>query len=189
MRWIVMAATEVELQHVPAGHPAVLDRVVLGIGKTAAAVAATAALAALPDRSGVGVLNVGTAGSLRGPAHGVVRPSRAWVWDLDVQALAGLGFEVADEVELDGGDGSVVATGDRFVADAALSRTLAARATAVDMECYAVALAARHFGVPVRAVKWFSDAADEHAPDLWADAAEAGGDHVHAAVLAALEEA
>ena len=191
MRWIVTAATPVELSHVPPDHPAVLGTVVTGAGKTASAVAVTAALARvacrMPSLNGVGVLNVGTAGSLDGRAGGVARPSRAWAWDLDAASLTALGIPVEDEVALDGGDGSVIATGDRFVCDAALARTLAGRAGLVDMECYAVALAARSFGVPVRAVKWISDPADESAASLWGDAAARGAAELRDAVLDALE--
>lgn len=67
----------------------------------------------------------------------------------------------------------MLATGDRFVAGGEVRDRLAAVADLVDMEGYAVAAAARGFGVPVRLVKHVSDTADEAAGQTWADGVDA----------------
>lgn len=167
MKWLVAAATEVEASAVPRDHPRVLDVLITGAGKTAAAVSLAVALARLPDPRAVGVLNVGTAGGLEPGGPALWRPSEAWAWDLDAASLRTLGIPVRDRVPLDGGDGSVIASGDTFVADAARREQLRAQASIVDMECFAVASACHAFGTPVRALKWVSDAADESAADDW----------------------
>ncbi len=66
---------------------------------------------------------------------------------------------------VDGGDGSVLASGDVFVIDPEMRRRLASRAELVDMEGYAVAYVCQRLGVPVRLVKHVSDQADDSALD------------------------
>ncbi|MGF7235475.1 MAG: nucleosidase [Frankia sp.] len=187
MRWLVVSATEDEALGVPRDHPGVLDVVIVGVGKVAAAAALAHHLAGLTPAGGgtsaggsaaggsaarggaaqIGVLNVGTAGGLRAGVSGIVRPSTAWAWDFDAAAIRALGVEATDVVELSGGDGSVVASGDLFVASAERRSALAERASIVDMESYAIAWAARARGFPVEAVKWVSDQADEAATTDW----------------------
>jgi nucleoside phosphorylase len=77
-----------------------------------------------------------------------------------------------DRIEIAGGDGTVLASGDTFVNDPAVRDGLAAHAALVDMEGFAVAAVAGHFGVPVRLVKHVSDQADESAMD-WPQAVDA----------------
>jgi adenosylhomocysteine nucleosidase len=144
----------------------VLDTVIVGVGKVAAAAALAHRLANL-DPTEVGVLNAGTAGALREGLAGIVRPSEAWAWDFDAEPLHALGIDARDTIPLAGGDGAVVASGDAFVADAGRRAQLAERASLVDMECYAVAWACQQRGVHVEAVKWISDRADGDAVTQW----------------------
>ncbi|EFC84574.1 nucleosidase [Parafrankia sp. EUN1f] len=178
-KWLVAAATEAEVAALPRDHPALLAVLITGAGKTAAAVAVSAALARLDDPTSIGVINVGTAGGLDDTGARLRWPSTAWAWDLDAASLNALGIPARGQLALSGGDGAVIATGDRFVAGGSLRTALQARAALVDMECYAVAAACHAFGTPVRAVKWVSDAADESASDDWSVAVPRG-----AAVLA-----
>ncbi|MFD1861276.1 nucleosidase [Aeromicrobium camelliae] len=158
MRPLVVAATAAEAAYVPEGLPTV----VTGIGKVEAA--AVTALAITEHRPDV-VLNVGTAGALRTGLSGLFLPSLAINHDLDAPSIRALGGQAIDEVAIADGDGSVLATGDRFVSDAAVRDVLAQRAGLVDMEGFAVARVAAAMGVPVRLVKVVSDTADESALD------------------------
>jgi adenosylhomocysteine nucleosidase len=164
MKWLLVAAMAAEAAAVPADRPEILDVLVTGVGKVNAAAAVAHRLAG-EKPADVAVLNLGMAGGLRAGVSGIVRPSTVWAWDFDAASLRALGLDVTDTVELTGGDGSVAACGDTFVAAAALRARLAARASVVDMESYAVAQAAAHQGFEVRAVKWVSDSADEAAFD------------------------
>lgn len=158
MTVLVVSATRAEAAHVPAG----LDVVVCGVGKVEAAARTAEAVARLRPRL---VVNVGTCGALRPGVTGLFEPSRVVNHDFDAAGIRALGYDVADELELPGGDGSVLATGDRFVTDPVVRDGLAQRAALVDMEGYAIARTAQAFDVPVRLVKVVSDAADESALD------------------------
>ena len=92
-------------------------------------------------------------------------PSTVINHDINGDAIRALGYDPAEVIELDSGDGTVLASGDVFVTDASIRARLAERADLVDMEGYAVAFACRRFGVPVRIVKHVSDAADDSALD------------------------
>jgi adenosylhomocysteine nucleosidase len=162
MKWLLVAAVAAEAAAVPTGRPDVLDVLVTGVGKVNAAAAVAHRLVG-EKPADVGVLNVGMAGGLRDGVNGIVRPSTVWAWDFDTPSLRALGLDVSDTVPLAGGDGSVIACGDTFVAAAELRARLAARASVVDMESYAVAQAAALGGFETRAVKWVSDSADEAA--------------------------
>jgi adenosylhomocysteine nucleosidase len=164
MRWLLVAAVAAEAAAVPADRPDVLDVLITGVGKVNAAAAVAHRLAG-EKPADVGVLNLGMAGGLRTGVTGIVRPSTVWAWDFDTPSLRALGIDISDTLELAGGDGSVIACGDTFVAAAALRARLAARASVVDMESYAVAQAAARNGFETRAVKWVSDSADEAAYD------------------------
>lgn len=166
-RYLVVAALRSEVRYVPQDLPLVIT----GLGKTAAAVATTQALLGM-DREGLTVLNVGTAGALRPGREGLCIPSRVVNHDLNAEAIRALGVDPREELHLDGGDGSVLATGDVFVADPALRDRLAERADLVDMEGYAVAFACAELGVPVRLVKHISDSADAGAME-WPDLVDA----------------
>jgi adenosylhomocysteine nucleosidase len=161
-RPLVVSATAAEARHVPA-H---LEVVITGIGKTAAAAATTEALLARRDvLDELTVVNVGTVGALRVGLDGVYVPSTVINHDINGDAIRALGYDPADVIALDGGDGTVLASGDVFVTDAAIRSRLAERADLVDMEGYAVAFACRRLGVPVRLVKHVSDRADDAAFD------------------------
>jgi nucleoside phosphorylase len=159
---LVVSATPAEAAHVAAG----IDVVVTGIGKTAAAAATTeAVLARRAGRNGLTVVNIGTVGALRGGLDGLFLPSTVINHDINGDAIRSLGYDPADTLHIEGGDGSVLASGDVFVVDADVRRRLAARADLVDMEGYAVVFACQRLGVPVRLVKHVSDRADHSALD------------------------
>jgi len=138
--------------------------VVTGIGKTAAAVATVEALAGR-DVSDLVVLNVGTTGALRDGLSGLYLPSEVINHDINADAVRALGLDPQESLKVEGGDGTVLASGDVFVTDPVVRDKLAARAHLVDMEAYAVVYACQRFGVPVRLVKHVSDSADEAAMD------------------------
>lgn len=152
---------------------AALPILVTGPGKVNAAVAVTTTLAAVRPAS---VINIGTAGGLRDGLRGVHDVATVLQHDFDSDAIRSLvnrDYGVPIELE-SAATGSVLATGDRFIADSAAREALARRAHLVDMEGYAVAWAARCAAVPVRLVKLVSDDADEGAARTWA---ETVGDH------------
>ena len=157
---LVVAATEAEAAHVPPHLPVVIT----GIGKTAAAVATTRALAGV-ERARTRVLNVGTAGALHDGLEGLHLPGVVLNHDIDAEAIRALGYDPEERLVLDGGDGTVLASGDVFVTDPAVRGALARRADLVDMEGYAVAYACRRMGVAVQLVKHVSDNADATAMD------------------------
>ncbi|MFF0340798.1 nucleosidase [Kribbella sp. NPDC004875] len=158
--YLVVSAVAGEARYVPDGVPVV----VTGVGKTAAAVAVSRALAAC-DTTDLVVLNIGTTGALRDGLSGLFLPSRVINHDVNADALRAIGLDPQDELPVEGGDGTVLASGDVFVTDAAVRARLAERAHLVDMEAYGVVYACREYGVPVRVVKHVSDAADEAALD------------------------
>jgi len=164
---LVVSATAAEATHVPAGT----DVVVTGIGKTAAAAATTEALLQR-ERSGLIVVNIGTVGSLRDGLSGLFLPSTVINHDINGDAIRALGHDPADELPIDGGDGTVLASGDVFVTDPVVRARLAERAHLVDMEGYGVVFACRRLGVSVRLVKHVSDSADASAHD-WPSMVEA----------------
>jgi len=138
--------------------------VVTGLGKTAAAVATTRALAGV-DPARTLVVNVGTAGALRDGLEGLHLPGTTINHDMNADAIRALGYDPEELLVVEGGDDTVLASGDVFVTDPAVRDALAERAHLVDMEGYAVAFACRRMGVPVRLLKHVSDNADESALD------------------------
>lgn len=158
--YLVIAATTLEAAHVPPTLPTL----VTGVGKVAAAVRTTQALASA-DRENLVVINIGTAGALHPGLSGLHVPSRVLNHDISAEAIAALGLPVDADLTLPDGDGSVLATGDTFVTDVLVRDRLARRAQLVDMEGFAVAYAARQLGVAVRLVKHVSDQADAAATD------------------------
>ena len=161
-RPLIVSATAAEARHVPAG----LEVVVTGIGKTAAAAVTTeAVLARRDDGDDLAVVNIGTVGALRDGLSGVYLPSTVINHDVNGDAIRALGYDTGEVIELEGGDGTVLASGDVFVTDPVMRSRLAQRADLVDMEGYAVAFACQRLGVPVRLVKHVSDTADDSALD------------------------
>lgn len=159
-RFLVVAATKAEAAHAPGRLPLV----VTGLGKTAAAVWTARALAGA-DPAGLTVVNIGTAGALRAGLSGLHLPGTVLNHDMNADVIRALGYDPEDVLEIAGGESTVLASGDVFIADPVARDALAARADLVDMEGYAVAYACRRFGVPVRLVKHVSDNADEVALD------------------------
>ena len=156
---LVVAATRAEAAHVPSG----VEVVVTGLGKTAAAVATTRALAGR-DLADLTVVNLGTAGALRDGLEGLHEVGTVLNHDMNADAIRALGYDPREVLEV-GGSEVVLASGDVFVTDPVVRAALAARAHLVDMEGYAVAFACAAFGVPVRLVKHVSDNADASALD------------------------
>lgn len=159
-RYLIVAAVAGEARYVPAELPVV----VTGVGKTAAAVAVSRALAER-DTAGLVVLNIGTTGALRDGLSGLFLPSTVINHDVNAEAVRAIGLDPRDELSVDGGDGTVLASGDVFVTDPVVRERLAERAHLVDMEAYGVVFACQAHGVPVRVVKHVSDSADEAALD------------------------
>ena len=113
----------------------------------------------------VTVVNIGTVGALRAGIRGLVLPSTVINHDINGDAIRALGYDPVDVLAVDGGDGSVLASGDVFVTDVAVRARLASIAHVVDMEGYGVVYACRRLGVAVRLVKHVSDDADGSATD------------------------
>ncbi|WP_405065990.1 nucleosidase [Kribbella sp. NBC_01510] len=158
--FVVVSAVAGEARYMPEGVPVVIT----GVGKTAAAVATSRMLAGR-DTSELVVLNVGTTGALVDGLSGVYLPSTVINHDLNAEAIRGIGLDPQEELHVEGGDGTVLASGDVFVTDPVVRARLAERAQLVDMEAYGVVYACREYGVPVRVVKHVSDSADEAALD------------------------
>ena len=156
----MVSAVAGEARYVPDGIPTVIT----GIGKTAAAVATARALGER-DTRGLVVLNVGTTGALRDGMAGLYLPSQVVNHDINADAVRALGIDPQEVLQVEGGDGTVLASGDVFVTDPVIRARLAERAHLVDMEAYGVVYACREYGVPVRVVKHVSDSADETALD------------------------
>jgi adenosylhomocysteine nucleosidase len=153
-----------------AAHLGDLDVVLTGIGKVAAAVTVSRAIA---ERRPSFVLNVGTAGALRDGLEGPHVIGRVLEHDVDHEFLQGLtGEPSVGEVVLDAGEPTTLATGDTFVSEPALRVALAARADLVDMEGFAVARACALADVPCRMVKVVSDSASEGAARSWKEQAD-----------------
>jgi adenosylhomocysteine nucleosidase len=158
--YLVVSAVAGEARYVPEGVPVVIS----GVGKTAAAVAVSRALAGC-ETADLVVLNVGTTGSLRDGLSGLFFPSMVINHDVNADAIRAIGLDPQEELPVEGGDGTVLASGDVFVTDPGVRARLAERAHLVDMEAYGVVYACREYGVPVRVVKHVSDSADEAALD------------------------
>ena len=158
--YLIVSAIAAEARYVPDELPTVIT----GIGKTAVAVATATALAGRSTEDLV-VLNVGTTGALRDGLSGLYLPSEVVNHDINADAVRALGLDPQESLKVEGGDGTVLASGDVFVTDPVLRAKLAERAHLVDMEAYGVVYACRRFGVPVRVVKHVSDSADEAAMD------------------------
>jgi adenosylhomocysteine nucleosidase len=143
-----------------------------GVGKVRAATAVARLLAT--SRPSL-VVNLGTAGGLRHGLDGIHEIGTVIQHDFASEAIEAVtGVSFGAPIRL--GDGLTLATGDQFVQGGAVRDALTQRADLVDMEGYAVALAARDADVAVRLVKLVSDDADEHALRSWVDTV---ADHAH----------
>ncbi len=150
-----------------AALPSTAEVLELGVGKVSAATRLAGHLRERPDVDLV--VNVGTAGGLRGQAMGtVVEVGRVVQHDLDVDGISHLVGRTMPGGPLDlGRAGVTLATGDRFVTDRAVRASLATRADLVDMEGYAVVAACHALDIAVRVVKCVSDGADGDAAMTW----------------------
>lgn len=160
---LVVSATRAEARYVPAG----MRLLITGIGKVRAATALTRELtAALAGTAPpvTDVVNIGTAGALHAHHAGLFQPSTVIEHDISSAALRTMGYDIVDTHHFDG-DGSVLATGDTFIADPRVRDELSRRADLVDMEGAAIAHVCAEFGVALTLVKVVSDGADEMAMD------------------------
>jgi adenosylhomocysteine nucleosidase len=167
---LFVAALPEETAALPAAAP-VLH---VGVGKVQAA-ASLARHLATDGRDVDLVVNLGTAGGLRGQGIGdLVEVARVHQHDFDQQGVSRfVGRELpGGPLDLPGPPGATgrLATGDRVILDAGDRARLAADADVVDMEGYAVAAVAAAFGVDVWITKAVSDAADGDALLTWREA-------------------
>lgn len=159
----MVSATRAEAAHVPAGTRLLIT----GIGKVRAATVLSRELSAAENGAApavTGVVNIGTAGALHVRHAGLFIPSTVIEHDISSVALRSMGYDIVDTYTFDG-DGTVLATGDTFIADPAVRDELAQRADLVDMEGAALAHVCAAFGVDLTLVKVVSDSADEQAMD------------------------
>ena len=164
---LIVAATRAEARYVPAGARLLIT----GIGKATAAMRLTHALLSA-EHPVTRVVNVGTAGALHDHHSGLYLPSTVVEHDISAAALTAMGYPMADRWEVPAGDGTVLASGDTFVADPAHRGRLAEQADLVDMEGAAIARVCAEYTVPLRLVKFVSDNADDGAMD-WPAAIDA----------------
>lgn len=167
---LIVSATRAEARHLPSGS----RLLVTGIGKVRATMALSRELAiGAPVRQ---IINIGTAGALRdgvvAPGRDLFIPSAVLEHDISSAELRAMGYDMTDRWDLPGGDGTVLASGDTFVADPVRRAELALYADLVDMEGCAVAHVSAQFGIPCRLVKAVTDNADEGAME-WPDLVDA----------------
>lgn len=176
---LIVAATRAEAAHVPADTRLLIT----GIGKVRASIALTRALTDTTKPPVTEIINIGTAGALHDRHTGLFLPSVVVEHDISAAELRSMGYPVIDRWEFPDGDGTVLASGDTFVADPVRRAHLAEHADLVDMEGCAVAHVGAEFGIACRFVKVVSDTADEDAldwPSLVDEAARELGDWLSA---------
>jgi len=163
-RPLLVVALEEEAVHL---HVHELPILVTGVGKVNAAIAVSTILGAHRPSS---IVNLGTAGALRDGVTGTHVISTVIQHDLNDAAIYDLvGIHFGAPMEFETGDGTVLATGDRFISKPEVRERLAKDAHLVDMEGYAVARAAQWAGIPVTLVKEVSDQAGEQAAKSWSE--------------------
>ncbi|MFF4755783.1 nucleosidase [Streptomyces sp. NPDC002514] len=161
-RPLLVLAVKEEAQHLDTSLPVLLT----GMGKVNAATALATALARGPLPSEV--VNLGTAGALRSGWTGTHVIGTVIQHDLDSRVLHTLtGESYGTPLTVGDPNGPTLATGDSFIDDEHARTRLAAQASLVDMEGYALAAAAHRAGVPLRIVKHVSDDAGEGAARTW----------------------
>jgi futalosine hydrolase len=144
---------------------------VCGFGLVEAAVGAAAAFAAHRPARAVLVGSAGSYDALRAPVGSALSASAVRCVGIGVgdRSAAELGWTASDVVELDGDGGELLSvTAGSADADQALRR--AERhpgAVAEEMEGFAVAMAARRFGVELRIVRGISNLAGDRERDRW----------------------
>jgi len=137
-----------------------------GLGKVNAALATAQAL--LREERAL-VVNYGSCGKISKSPHGLIEISRVIQRDMLAMPLSPRGITpYSDEGHIleSGRVGWVCGTGDSFVIseDPWLTEN---KIDVVDMELFAIAGACKRFGVPWRAFKYVTDAADDDAHDDW----------------------
>jgi len=163
-RPLLVVALEEEAVHL---HVHELPILVTGVGKVNAAIAVSTILGTHRPSS---IVNLGTAGALRDGITGTHVISAVIQHDLNDSAIFDLvGIHFGAPISFDSGEGTVLATGDRFISKPEVRERLAKEAHLVDMEGYAVAKAALAAGLPVTLVKEVSDQAGEQAAKSWTE--------------------
>jgi len=164
---IILTALPDEL-HVADAPPGV-EVVYCGVGKVNAALCATQVI--LTRQPGL-ILNFGTAGKIDPGHDGLLEVATVIQRDMAAMPLAPRGVTPLTAQEEQppqlhsGHPGVICGTGDSFVS--AADPWLAEQGVdLVDMELFAIARACHHFGVPWRAFKFITDAADGEAADDW----------------------
>ena len=159
---LYVSATQGEAAQVPSDYPLI----VTGIGTIRATLALTEYLAhadKLPER----IINFGTAGSLSGNT-GIFEIDHVFQHDFDhkvIEQIIGKPFPNGiDLPTVSTLPTARLATGDSFVNDPDTRARLAQQAQLCDMEGYAIAFVAQHFGIPCTLIKQVSDNADDAAP-------------------------
>ena len=161
---LVLTAIDDELDKARA--PEGVEVIYTGVGKVNAASAATLALLVLRPSL---VINYGTAGKIAHIHNGLVEVADVVQRDMAAMPLAPRGRTPfsPDLDRLSSGFGTVVCgTGDSFVT-AVDPWLVENNIDIVDMELFAIAHVCQRHGVPWRAFKFITDAADDNAADHW----------------------
>jgi adenosylhomocysteine nucleosidase len=164
-------ASELNAAEAPAG----VDVIYTGIGKVNAASTATAAI--LQHRPQL-VINFGTAGKINPDLDGLLNIASVIQRDMLAIPLAARGVTpLSDEPSCytSGHGDARCGTGDSFVT-AADPWLVEQGVDVVDMELFAIAHTCNRYGVPWRAFKFITDAADDNAADHWNDNVHRGAD-------------
>jgi len=177
---LYVSATQGEAAQVPSDYPLI----VTGIGTIRATLALTEYLAhadKLPER----IINFGTAGSLSGNT-GIFEIDHVFQHDFDhkvIEQIIGKPFPNGiDLPTVSTLPTARLATGDSFVNDPDTRARLVQQAQLCDMEGYAIAFVAQHFGIPCTLIKQVSDNADDAAADTWVDAVDRGAQDLAGAI-------
>lgn len=182
---LYIAATCEEAAHLPPEYPLLIT----GIGTIRATLKLTEAILTgpRPER----IVNFGTAGSLTG-ASGIFEITHVFQHDFDNELIAQIiGKPFPNGIDLTTSSTlptARLATGDSFINDTTIRNRLARRAELCDMEGFAVAMVAQHFGIDCTLIKQVSDNADGTAADSWRDAVDRGAKDLATAIVEKLSQ-
>jgi adenosylhomocysteine nucleosidase len=170
---LILTALASELN--AAAAPAGVQVIYTGVGKINAAATATAAI--LQQRPQL-IVNFGTAGKINTALDGLLEIAEVLQRDMLALPLAPRGVTPLSEEPASYASGHGTArcgTGDSFVtaADDWLTQQ---GVDVVDMELFAIAHTCHRYGVPWRAFKYITDAANEDAADHWNDNVHRGAE-------------
>lgn len=163
---LILTALASELNATAA--PAGIEVIYTGVGKVNAASTATAAILQHQPQL---VVNFGTAGKINPQIDGLLEIASVIQRDMLAIPLAVRGVTpLSDEPSrYDSGHGDArCGTGDSFVT-ASDAWLVEQGVDVVDMELFAIAHTCYRYGVPWRAFKFITDAADDDAADHWND--------------------